>query len=170
MFQIRIQIRIRSGFIWFCGINLKPDSESGSGSKNKKMTPKEWKKNKKNSWFEELDFLLGELQAHLAAWKSFVYTIVKFLILKKFEFLFMIIFRQILWIQSQIRIQRMWILNYLLTVPTLQAKPVIITDATEDWPARSWTINSLVSLHFFPSFCTFRVVIFYSNFLRIGNY
>ena len=26
----------------------------------------------------------------------------------------------------------------------LPAKPVIITDATEDWPARNWTIESLV--------------------------
>ena len=26
----------------------------------------------------------------------------------------------------------------------LAARPVIITDATEDWPARQWTISSLV--------------------------
>ena len=35
----------------------------------------------------------------------------------------------------------------------LKAKPVIITDATDDWPARTWTIPDLVQrLNKHPTF------------------
>ena len=39
----------------------------------------------------------------------------------------------------------------------LAAKPVIITDATDNWPARSWTIPDLVNRY--NSFKKYRILI-----------